>query len=70
MCTCYIQAHLNLNLEGLLSKLRDPGQRKNYLWIRGRISRMWSRWVAAAQHLLGLLQRLRLGRGTLPRGAL
>ena len=45
------QANLNLGLDNLLAKLQDPGQRKNYMWIRMRISRMWSRWVAAAKNL-------------------
>ena len=45
------QAQLNTNINGLFAKLRDPGQRQNYEWIRRRIRTLWPRWVAAADRL-------------------
>lgn len=47
----FLQANLNLDVSGLLTKLKDAGQRKTYQWIRIRISRMWSRWANAAKNL-------------------
>jgi alpha-1,3(6)-mannosylglycoprotein beta-1,6-N-acetyl-glucosaminyltransferase len=47
----YETANMNYGLDGLMDKLRDPGQRKNYAWIRMRIHRLWSRWVKAAREL-------------------
>ena len=46
-----IQAEINTNLEGLLSKLQDPGQRQNYEWIRRRIRMLWPRWMSAITQL-------------------
>ena len=46
-----LQAVWNFNLEGLIERLRDPGARKNYEWIRLRIRRMWDLWVGAAKSL-------------------
>ena len=45
------QAEINTNLEGLLGKLQDPGQRQNYEWIRRRIRMLWPRWMSAVTQL-------------------
>ena len=44
-------AELNFDMEDLMSKLQDPGQRHNYAWIRMRIGRMWKNWVDAMKSL-------------------
>ena len=47
------QAVLNLNLNQLLLKLRDPNPtRLNYEFVRRRVQQMWGRWTEAAQSLL------------------
>jgi len=33
-----------------MTSLKDPGARKNYEWIRGRIGRQWELWVNAAKN--------------------
>ena len=38
-------------MEGLMSKLQDPGQRQNYAWMRMRIERMWKNWEDAVKNL-------------------
>jgi len=38
-------------LDDLINKLHDPGERKNYEWIRLRIKRLWNLWVDAAKRL-------------------
>ena len=48
---CMLQAVLNFDLEGLMSKLTDPGQHHNYEWIRMRIGRMWAGWISMAKKL-------------------
>jgi len=34
-----------------MEKLRDPGFRPNYMWIRQRINRTWPMWLHSAQNL-------------------
>ena len=48
---CELKAQWNFSLAGLLDKLRDPGQRPNYDWIRQRISRTWPMWLHSAMNL-------------------
>jgi len=49
-CFC-MKAEWNFSLVGLMEKLRDPGKRPNYDWIRQRISRTWPMWLHAAKNL-------------------
>ena len=51
LCTEMLKAKWNLGLDGLMEKLRDPGQRPNYEWIRQRISRTWPMWLKSAKNL-------------------
>lgn len=44
-------AEWNFELDDLINKLHDPGERKNYEWIRLRIKRLWNLWVDAAKRL-------------------
>lgn len=45
------KAEMNYDLDGLMELLRDPSQRPNYEWIRGRVRQMWPNWVKAGQRL-------------------
>lgn len=54
------KARVNVNLEGLLNILVNPGKRTNYDWIRKRITSKWPSWVSAAK---SLQNRLRVDRG-------
>ncbi|KAK6165886.1 hypothetical protein SNE40_022707 [Patella caerulea] len=44
-------ANINVSLSSLMQLLIDPNERQGYAWIRMRITRMWSRWSAAATRL-------------------
>ena len=49
----YKQASLNLNLDQLMKKLRDPNPaRLNYEFVRHRVEQMWGRWTEAARSLM------------------
>ena len=42
---------MQFDLNELLRKLENPGNRPNYDWIRTRIKNMWPDWVKAGERL-------------------
>jgi len=51
-----MKAEWNFSLAGLMEKLRDPGHRPNYVWIRQRINRTWPMWLRSAENLASASQ--------------